>query len=456
MLSSMPADPRPTGPSCKIAVVGSGISGLSAAWLLGRSHDVTLFESEPRLGGHSNTVTVPTPDGDIAVDTGFIVFNDATYPNLVALFRHLDLPTKTSEMSFSVSRAGGAFEYAGSDLGGLFAQPGNIVSPRFWSMLRDLVRFYRTGPSRLAQDGRELSLGQFLAREGYGDAFVEDHLLPMAAAIWSGPPGVLRDMPARMFVRFCENHGLLRFYGRPAWSTVDGGSKEYVSRLMRAFSGRVETGARIVTISRDAAGVTLRDARGHSARFDHVVIATHSDQALNVLTDADAHERRILGAIKYAPNRAILHSDHSLMPRRRAAWASWNYVEQSASQNSVAVTYWMNRLQGLPTSQQLFVSLNTPSGISGRVFYETIYDHPVFDAAAVRAQRELWSLQGNRNTWFCGAYFGAGFHEDGLQAGLAVAEDLGGVPRPWQVAFESARIVRGRAPVLAPTWKVAS
>jgi predicted NAD/FAD-binding protein len=439
----------------RIAVIGSGISGLGAAWLLSSAHDVTLFEEAPRLGGHSNTVIAPVAEGDVPVDTGFIVFNHATYPNLVALFAQLGVPTKPSDMSFSVSRQDGGFEYAGSDLRGLFAQPRNALRPRFWSMLGELVRFYRTAPARLARDTESLSLGEFLARDGYGHAFVEDHLLPMAAAIWSSPPGVLRDMPAAMFIRFCENHGLLRFHGRPAWHTVEGGSKGYVARLIRAFRGRVEAGTRVASITREPAGVIVRDARGHGMRFDHVVIAAHSDQALAMLTDADADERRLLGAIRYAPNRAVLHSDTSLMPRRRAAWSSWNYVEKATAHEGVAVTYWMNRLQTLATSQPLFVSLNPPC-VPQRALYETRYDHPVFDTAALAAQRELWSLQGRRSTWFCGAYFGAGFHEDGLQAGLAVAEDLGGVRRPWRVPDDSARITRLPVPATAPQWKAAS
>lgn len=419
-----------------IAVVGSGVSGLSAAWLLSQRHRVTLFEADDRIGGHSHTVMA----GGTPVDTGFIVYNEQTYPNLTALFRHLDVPTKPTEMTFAVSLDRGRLEYSGTDLGGLFAQRRNLASLRFWSMLRDLERFYRRAPRDLPAMG-SVGLGDYLDGLGCGAAFRDDHLYPMAAAIWSTPVGDIPDYPAAAFVRFCENHGLLKLGRRPVWRTVDGGSREYVARLTRSFTDRVSQSRRVRHVRRLHGGVEI-DAGGGTERFDHVVIATHADQALALLGDADARERRILGAFGYRRNEAVLHSDPSLMPLRRRVWSSWNYAsEGGVGAPALSVTYWMNRLQGLPDDQPLFVTLNPirppdPSLVHRR----DIYDHPVFDAAAGAAQPELWSLQSVRNTWFCGAYFGAGFHEDGLQAGLAVAEQLGGVRRPWSVAGQSDRI----------------
>jgi len=428
-----------------IAVVGSGISGLSAAWLLSHRHRVTLFEADDRIGGHSHTVMA----GGTPVDTGFIVYNEQTYPNLTALFRHLDVPTKPTEMTFAVSLDRGRLEYSGTDLGGLFAQRRNLASPRFWSMLRDLERFYRRAPRDLSTMG-SVGLGDYLDGLGCGAAFRDDHLYPMAAAIWSTPVGDIPDYPAAAFVRFCENHGLLKLSRRPVWRTVDGGSREYVARLSRSFTDRIAKKRPVRRIRRLAAGVEIDFGDG-TERFDHVVIATHADQALAMLGDADAREHRILGAFGYRRNEAVLHSDPSLMPRRRRVWSSWNYAsEAGAGAPALSVTYWMNRLQGLPDAQPLFVTLNPirppdPSLVHRR----DVYDHPVFDTAADAAQAKLWSLQGARNIWFCGAYFGAGFHEDGLQAGLAVAEQLGGVRRPWNVAGESDRIQIARPAGLA-------
>jgi len=427
------------GPPLKIAVIGTGISGLSAAWLLSRRHDVTVYERASRPGGHSNTVEITAADRAIPVDTGFIVYNPKNYPNLTALFEHLGVATKPSDMSFGVSLDGGRLEYAGTDLLGLFAQKRNLVRPRFLSMLRDLLRFYREAPAADLADP-SITLGDYLRAGNYGEAFCRDHLLPMAAAIWSAPPQAMLDYPAASFIRFHANHGLLQIADRPEWRTVDGGSREYVRKLTAAFADRVRLDCAATSVRRTGDGVLVRDAQGRDARFDHVVVATHADQALTLLADRDSDERDLLGAFRYSHNLAVLHTDARFMPRRRSAWSSWNFIGDRDAESGVCVTYWMNRLQSLP-GPDLFVTLNPAQPPhAGTLLHSEIYEHPMFDTRAIQAQSRLWSLQGRGKVWFCGAYFGAGFHEDGLQAGLAVAEALGGVRRPWTVANESGRI----------------
>jgi hypothetical protein len=427
--------------SKRIAVVGTGISGLSAAWLLSRRHDVTVYEREERPGGHSNTVTVNTPDGAIPVDTGFIVYNETTYPNLTALFAHLDVPTQPSGMSFAVSLADGELEYSGSSLNGLFAQRSNVFRPRFWSMLNDLWRFYREAPRDLPSLDELSSLGQYLDARAYGEVFRNDHLLPMAAAIWSASPSLMLQYPAATFIRFHDNHGLLRIRNRPQWRTVTGGSRVYVDALTRQFTHAVRLARGVTAVRRLKGSVEVLDCGGHIGSYDDVVIATHADQALALLQDPTADERTLLGAFRYSMNRAVLHSDATQMPRRKSVWASWNYIGPRCEdiQYNPTVTYWMNMLQRLATSHNLFVTLN-PRREPKEAIHEQRYEHPIFDAPAMRAQRRLWVLQGQARTWFCGSYFGAGFHEDGLQAGLAVAEAVGAVRRPWRVENESGRL----------------
>ncbi|MDQ2083064.1 NAD(P)/FAD-dependent oxidoreductase [Xanthobacteraceae bacterium Astr-EGSB] len=426
-----------------IAIIGTGISGLSAAWLLSQRHAVTVYEQAERVGGHSNTVTVPDAAGAIPVDTGFIVYNEATYPNLVALFDHLGVATKPSDMSFAVSLDDGRLEYSGSGLAGLLAQPQNLLRPRFWSMLADIVRFYRLA-SRDAAAGTtapDLSLRDYLDGGGFGHAFREDHLLPMAGAIWSSSPTRMEAFPAAAFLRFHHNHGLLKLRDRPQWRTVAGGSRAYVERLTAPFANRIRRDTAVCAIRRSHDGVHVTDSGGHTTRYDHVVVATHADQALALLSDPSIAETSLLGSIPYSRNLAVLHSDTDFMPRRRSAWASWNYLGHGdRTPDQVCVTYWMNLLQGID-GRPLFVTLNPPRPPrAGTLIRSEVYEHPLFDAAALSAQARLWSLQGQRHTWFCGAYFGAGFHEDGLQAGLAVAEQLGGLSRPWMVAEPSGRI----------------
>ena len=438
----------PDGRPLRIAVVGAGISGLSCAWLLSGRHDVQVFEADGRIGGHSHTVDAPDRGASVPVDTGFIVYNEPAYPNLSALFHHLAVPTRASDMSFAVSLDGGALEYAGTDLNGLFAQRANLLRPRFWSMLRDLLRFYREAP-RDAQASGDLALDDYLDARGYGRAFRDDHLYPIGAAIWSSTAADIGRYPVAAFVRFCENHGLLRVSGRPVWRTVEGGSREYVRRLTQSFADRIHRDEPVIAVAREPDGVRLRTRRGAwTAPFDHVVLAAHADQSLRMLLAPSAAERRLLGAIPYTRNLAVLHRDPALMPRRRAVWSSWNYLasrQGESGQVAPTVTYWMNRLQPHlpqgPDAQPLFVTLNPAVPPHPDHLLRTeVYEHPRFDAAGIAAQRELWSLQGRQRTWFCGAWFGSGFHEDGLQAGLAVAEALGGVRRPWSVPDESGRI----------------
>ena len=443
-----------------IAVVGSGISGLSAAWLLSHTHRVTLIEADARPGGHSNTVDCEVDGVDVAVDTGFIVYNPPAYPNLTALFRHLEVPTAPSNMSFSVSMGKGAYEYAGSGLAQVVGQAGNLLSLGHWRMIRDIPRFFKTTLAKLPALSEDLTIAQFLKAEGYSDFFLERHLLPMAGAIWSAAPGDMRDYPAKAFLQFFNNHGLLKITNRPLWRTVKGGSREYVSRLIR--SGTFETRLRtpVAAIRRHADGVTIRAVNGEEQGYDDVVIAAHADQALSMLADASGEERRLLSSFRYSRNRAILHRDPGLMPRRRRLWSSWNYLSELPpySATTSAVTYWMNKLQPLPVEAPLFVSLNPlDEPRMEKVLAEFDYAHPIFDPAAMAAQKELWKIQGTRRTWFCGAYWGSGFHEDGIQAGLAAAEALGGVRRPWSVEDESGRIhLEPPRPEIAPATEAAA
>ncbi len=429
----------------RIAVVGSGISGLSAAWLASRENDVVLYEAADRLGGHSNTVMVETADGELPVDTGFIVFNDKNYPNLVALFDHLGVATDASDMSFAASIEDGAFEYSGTGLKGILGQRRNAARPRFWRMLSDVLRFYREAESLMGRpDLQAMTLGDYLDRENYSKVFIDDHLLPMGAAIWSMTTTDMRAYPLQAFIRFFVHHGLILLSGRPLWRTVSGGSRQYVRRIAEDFKGEIRLNCGVARIERLAAGgVTITDIRGDVDRFDAVIVATHANDALRMLGDADEMETRILGGFRYTDNVAVLHSDVRLMPKRKAVWSSWNYIGGKRENDSapLCVTYWMNRLQNLPERHPLFVTLNACRDIREESVIGTYhYTHPLFDLASMAAQREVWALQGRRDTFFCGAHFGSGFHEDGLQAGLAAAGAGTGLKRPWQVKDESGRI----------------
>ncbi len=430
----------------RIAVIGSGISGLSSAWLLSQQHRVTLFEKDDRLGGHSNTVDVPQGAGRVAVDTGFIVYNPVNYPNLVRFFETLGVQSRETDMSFGVSLEQGRLEYSGTGLPGLLAQKRNLARPRFWSMLLDLSRFYRDAAGYCEDPTTaSLTLGELLKRERYGNAFVQDHLLPMGAAIWSTPVDLMLEYPALAFLRFCQNHGLVQLNDRPQWRTVTGGSRSYVGKIEAGLRqrGEIRLNSRIHRILRRTGGIELEFLHGERETFDHVVLACHANQALQLLHAPSVMEQQLLGAFSYQRNRAVLHSDPGLMPRSKAAWASWNYLaeQRHGGQREVSVTYWMNRLQHLPSALPLYVTLNPlHEPAPGTVHRSFLYDHPTFSLAALTAQNKLWNLQGRQNTWFCGAYFGYGFHEDGLQSGLAVAEELGGRPRPWTLETPNHRI----------------
>ncbi len=430
-----------------IAVIGSGISGLSAAWLLSKKHKVDLFEKDDRLGGHANTQDVMINGQSISVDTGFIVYNEVTYPNLIALFDHLNIASYATDMSFSVSINGGEHEYAGSNLASLFAQSSNLFRPSFLRMLMDIRRFYAEARIDAADPKNDtLSLGTYLTEKKYGQSFKQDHLLPMGAAIWSMPAEKMLNFPFTSFIRFCDNHGLLQIKDRPKWRTVKDGSRQYVDRLAEQISGSITLNSKIELMERTPSGVSLHFRDGENRNYDHVVLACHSDQALRLLkthpNSMDQREKDILANIRYQNNVAILHRDKSLMPKRKKAWAAWNYLKKEDEDASkLCVSYWMNRLQDLATDEDIFVTLNPiQQPNQGDILRTYLYSHPVFDAQAMQAQRDLWSLQGQNRTWYCGAYLGHGFHEDGLQAGLAVAERLGDVTRPWSLDNPSSRM----------------
>jgi len=431
----------------RVAVVGAGISGNAAAWTLSNHYPVTVYDRELRPGGHSHTVSVDYDGARLAVDIGFIVYNELNYPDLTALFAHFGVETVESCMSFAVTADTGRFEWKGGGNNwfetarGLFAQASNLLSPSYLWMLRDIITFNQESIEDYAA-GRlaGLTLGDYFRMRHFAPRLLTDYLAPMGAAIWSAPSSEMLDFPAENFVAFFANHRLLQ-YDRPVWRTVKGGSQHYVEKLTASFRDRIKLGCAVTAIERTPQGVVIHDSHSKASTYDHVVIASHSDQALAMLSDADDRERAILGAIGYSPNTIYLHRDPALMPKRRRAWASWNFLRwprqgglDHSVDNDVSVTYWMNELQGIDHDKPLFVSLNPPVAPDPSLtFGKYLCEHPQYNAAAFAAQKRLPEIQGRRHTWFCGAWTGYGFHEDGLRSGLAVAEALGAVA-PWREA----------------------
>ncbi|HEY2052390.1 MAG TPA: FAD-dependent oxidoreductase [Solirubrobacterales bacterium] len=422
----------------RIAIVGTGISGLVAAHHLHRRHDVTVYEAAARIGGHTHTVAVDDPAGEQAIDTGFIVFNDRNYPNFEALLGELGVATKPSHMSFSVSDGGG-FEFSGTPWG-LFARPAHLLSPTFIRMLRDWRRFNRLAPGLIGMNGTAPSLGAWLEREDFTRHFIDRLIVPQASAVWSADPDQMWSFPASFMAEFFDNHGMYSLRDRPRWRTVLGGSHTYVEAIVAPWRDRVHTAAPVRRIERLPGAVRIEADGCETETFDRVVIATHSDQALRMLGDPSEVEREVLGAIPYQANDAVLHTDASLMPRRRAAWSSWNFHLTAAPPARTTVTYWMNHLQRLRARRHYFLTLNRDEAIDPEaVLRRFTYDHPVYTAQGVAAQHRRAEVSGPRRTHYCGAYWGWGFHEDGVVSGLRVCEELG-----------AAGATRGSEPVRQP------
>ncbi|AGZ35630.1 MULTISPECIES: NAD(P)/FAD-dependent oxidoreductase [Pseudomonas] len=411
----------------RIAIIGSGIAGLTCAYLLSRKHEVTVFEAEQWIGGHTHTLDVDWQGQRYAIDTGFIVFNDWTYPHFIRLLGQLGVASQPTQMSFSVHDPLTGLEYNGHDLDTLFAQRRNLWSPGFWGMLRDILRFNRQALADLDNQRIDASttLGSYLTTHGYGQRFIEHYIVPMGSAIWSMSRADMLDFPLRFFVRFCRNHGLLSVNDRPQWRVIQGGSRSYIEPLCRPFADRIRLGTKVHRVSRDEGGVSVFTSAG-TERFESVVFACHSDQALGLLEAPSAQERAVLGAIGYAENDVVLHTDIRLLPRRRKAWASWNYRLGGAEHAPAAVTYNMNILQGIQAPATFCVSLNQTALIDpAHIIARLRYAHPQYSLAASTAQARQEQIQGHLHSYFCGAYWGNGFHEDGVVSALQVARHFG-------------------------------
>lgn len=410
----------------RIAVVGGGVSGNTAAWLLQHRHEVELFEAEPVPGGHTKTVDLELEGRRVAADTGFMVYNRRTYPHFCQLLQHLGIEGQLSDMSFSVHCERSGLEYQGSDLNGLFAQRSNLIRPSFYRMLWDIVRFNREAPAWLERNEADLKLGEYLQREGYGRPFIDAYLVPMGAAIWSSRPESFLDFPIRFLIRFMTNHGLLQLRDRPRWLTIPQGARRYVQQLLRPLGNRVHTGVRVERVRRTTDSVELLLADGSRHQFDRVVLGLHAEDALRILDEPTSEEREILGTFAYQRNLAVLHTDASMLPGRRRAWASWNYHIPGESDGPVAVTYDLNRLQNLGLKNPLLLTLNPPPRIrSTCVLDQWYFKHPVFDLRTAAAQAQRPRLRGQQLTHYCGAYWGYGFHEDGVKSAIVAASELG-------------------------------
>jgi uncharacterized protein len=410
----------------KVAIVGAGVSGLVAAHLLSREHEITIFEANHYAGGHTNTIRVDTPNETHHVDTGFIVFNNRNYPNFERLLDRLGVAWQPSSMTFSVSDGRGDFEYNGSSPNGLFAKRAHLVTPWFHRMIADMARFNRAAQELLHHDGDGPSLGQWLEQQRFSRPFIERLIVPQASAVWSADPQQMSTFPARFLAEFFDNHGMLSLRGRPRWRTVSGGSARYVEALTRQLNGRIALDTPVTAVTRGADHVLVTPRGGGAQRFDEVVLATHSDQALAMLRDASDREHEVLGAIPYQANQAVLHTDVRLLPRRRRAWASWNYHLLDRPAPQTTVTYHMNRLQSLNAEREFCVTLNRTSEIDPRhVIRKIDYAHPVYTAEGVQAQRRFDEINGRNRTHFCGAYWGWGFHEDGVVSAQRVAARFG-------------------------------
>jgi uncharacterized protein len=432
----------------KVAIIGTGIAGLSASYLLSPRHQITVYEKAARLGGHSRTITVDHGGRITPVDTGFIVFNERNYPNLTALFRRLGVTIKASDMTYALTVGDGWLEWGAKNLDTIFGQRRNLMRPRFLKLFREVIRFNAEVAERVKQEPA-ITLGELIDAMGLSDWFKRYYLLPMAGAIWSCRPQQMLAFPAHVFVTFFENHSLLSLSGQPQWLTVDGGSQCYVEKISAPFADRVRLGCAATRVNRTQRGVQISDASGAHIDYDHVVFACHSDEALSLLADAGDAEAAALSAIKYQPNIAILHKDTGFMPKRRRCWASWNYHSDGRGDDpAISLTYWMNNLQGIDKNHPVFVTLNPTREIAEhQVFDRHVFHHPVFDTASIAAQTRLTHMQGQRNTWFCGAYMRHGFHEDGLVSAMAVADALG-APAPWlnQRTFTPPSMVREFVP----------
>jgi uncharacterized protein len=410
----------------KIAIIGGGISGLATAHLLCGDHEITLFEATDYLGGHTNTVDVPLNGATWAVDTGFIVFNERTYPNFIKLLDQLGVPSQPSVMSFAVTSERSGLEYCATNLDTLFAQRRNLVNLPFWGMLREIFRFNRESRELYESQDMSVTVGEYLRDHGYSHSFIDDFLVPMGTAIWSADPAQFLKFPAAAFVQFFTNHGILNVIDQPQWRTVSGGSRQYVAPLVKPFRERVRLSSPVEWVRRLPDRVEVTVAGGVMTSFDQVILACHSDQALTMLADPTAAEQELLGAIPYQRNDTVLHTDERLLPHLPKARASWNCRIPRQQQEGVSLTYWMNKLQSLSAPVEFCVTLNTPDAIAPELILKRLtYHHPVYSAAAFAAQRRRDEISGVNRTWYCGAYWGYGFHEDGLNSALAVCRHFG-------------------------------